>query len=87
MSNGNIKNITDVLDFLASDDSIPKNIRRGATEAKAKLMDTQEAMDVRATGAMTILDDLANDNNTPLHARTLIWKATSELERLAASAR
>ncbi|HKM09174.1 MAG TPA: UPF0147 family protein [Candidatus Methanomethylophilaceae archaeon] len=87
MSNGNIKNITDVLDFLASDDSIPRNIRRGATEAKAKLMDTKEAMDVRATGAMTVLDDLANDNNTPLHARTLIWKATSELEGLAASVR
>ena len=86
MSN-KIKNVTDVLDFLASDDSIPKNIRRGATEAKAKLMDAKEAMDVRATGAMTILDDLANDNNTPLHARTLIWKATSELEGLAASAR
>ena len=86
MSN-KIKNITDVLDFLASDDSIPKNIRRGATEAKSKLMDAKEAMDVRATGAMTILDDLANDNNTPLHARTLIWKATSELEGLAASAR
>ena len=87
MSNNKIKNITDVLDFLASDDSIPKNIRRGATEAKSKLMDAKEAMDVRATGAMTILDDLANDNNTPLHARTLIWKATSELEGLAAGAR
>ena len=86
MSN-KIKNVTDVLDFLASDDSIPKNIRRGATEAKAKLMDAKEAMDVRATGAMTILDDLANDNNTPLHARTLIWKATSDLEGLASSVR
>lgn len=87
MSNTDIKNITDVLDFLASDDSIPKNIRRGASEAKTRLLDAKEAMDVRATGAMTILDDLANDNNTPLHARTLIWKATSELEGLAASAR
>lgn len=87
MSSADIKNITDVLDFLANDDSIPKNIRRGATEAKTRLLDTAEALDVRATGAMTILDDLANDNNTPLHARTLIWKATSELEGLAASVR
>ncbi|MGE0015475.1 MAG: UPF0147 family protein [Candidatus Methanomethylophilaceae archaeon] len=82
-----IKNITDVLDFLAGDDSIPKNIRRGASDAKARLLDEKDAMDVRATSAMMILDDLANDNNTPLHARTLIWKATSELEGLAAGSK
>lgn len=82
--NSRIKTVTDVLDFLANDDSVPKNIRRGATEAKARLLDEKDAMDVRATSAIMILDELANDNNTPLHARTLIWKATSELEGLAA---
>ena len=64
-----IKQITDVLDMLAEDTSIPRNIRKGATDAKARLLDTKEAMDVRATGAIVILDDLANDPNIPLHGR------------------
>jgi uncharacterized protein (UPF0147 family) len=85
MTDNRIKTVTEVLDFLANDDSIPQNIRRGATEAKARLLDGKDAMDVRATSAIMILDDLANDNSTPLHARTLIWKATSELEGIAAN--
>ncbi len=75
-----IKQIADGLDMLAEDTSIPRNIRKGATEAKAKLLDAKEAMDVRATGAIVILDDLANDPNIPLHGRTIIWNVISQLE-------
>ena len=91
-----IKQITDVLDMLAEDTSIPRNIRKGATDAKARLLDTKEAMDVRATGAIVILDDLANDPNIPLHVddlandpniplhgRTIIWNVISQLEVLS----
>ena len=74
------KQITDVLDMLAEDTSIPRNIRKGATDAKTRLLDTKEAMDVRATSAIVILDDLANDPNIPLHGRTLIWNVISQLE-------
>ena len=66
-----IKQITDVLDMLAEDTSIPR------------LLDTKEAMDVRATGAIVILDDLANDPNIPLHGRTIIWNVISQLEVLS----
>ena len=82
-----IKQITDVLDMLAEDTSIPRNIRKGATDAKARLLDTKEAMDVRATGAIVILDDLANDPNIPLHGRTIIWNVISQLEVLHQPAR
>lgn len=78
-----IKQITDVLDMLAEDTSIPRNIRKGAIDAKARLLDTKEAMDVRATGAIVILDDLANDPNIPLHGRTIIWNVISQLEVLS----
>ncbi len=78
-----IKQVTDVLDMLAEDTSIPRNIRKGATDAKARLLDTKEAMDVRATGAIVILDDLANDPNIPLHGRTIIWNVISQLEVLS----
>jgi len=79
-----IKHVIDILDNLAEDTSVPRNIRKGATDAKARLMDTKNAMDVRATSAIIILDDLANDPNIPLHGRTLIWNVISQLEVLNA---
>jgi uncharacterized protein (UPF0147 family) len=78
-----VKHVIDVLDNLAEDTSVPRNIRKGATDAKARLMDTKNAMDVRATSAIIILDDLANDPNIPLHGRTLIWNIISQLEVLS----
>jgi uncharacterized protein (UPF0147 family) len=80
-----IKQITDILDILADDNSVPRNIRKGAADAKVRLLDTKDAMDVRATSAIMILDDLANDPNIPLHGRTLIWNVISQLEILSRS--
>jgi len=74
-----IKQIVDVLDQLAEDTTVPRNIRRGATDAKTNLLKVG-ALDVRVASAITILDDLANDPNIPLHGRTQIWNLISQLE-------
>ncbi|MDD3379424.1 MAG: UPF0147 family protein [Candidatus Methanomethylophilaceae archaeon] len=87
MAADKIKQIVDVLDMLAEDTSVPRNIRKGASDAKAKLLDNKEALDVRATSAMIILDDLANDPNIPLHGRTLIWNVISQLEMVSNQSR
>ena len=75
-----LRQITEVLDQLAEDTSVPRNIRRGAKDAKEKLLGTKDATDVRVAGAIYILDELANDPNIPLHGRTLIWNIISQLE-------
>ena len=77
-----LKQIIDVLDQLSEDTSVPRNIRRGATSAKERLLQTKDALDVRAASAIFILDDLANDPNIPLHGRTLIWNIISQLETI-----
>jgi uncharacterized protein len=77
--------ILEVLDQLADDTSVPRNIRRGATEAKAKL-EQNVALDVRVAGAIGKLDDLANDPNIPMHGRTIIYRIITELENLLAAA-
>jgi len=77
---GRLRQIMGVLDQLAEDTSVPRNIRRGATEAKDRLLRKDEALDVRVAGANFILDELANDPNIPLHGRTLIWNIMSQLE-------
>lgn len=79
-----IKQMTDVMDQLIEDNSVPRNIRRGADNAKKTLLKAGEALDVRVAGAVSILDDLANDPNIPLHGRTLIWNIISSLETMTA---
>jgi len=75
-----LKQIMDVLDQLAEDTSVPRNIRRGAADAKERLTNKNEALDIRSASAVMILDELANDPNIPLHGRTLIWNIISQLE-------
>jgi len=75
-----LRQIMEVLDQLAEDTSVPRNIRRGAADAKERLLRKNEALDVRSASAIMILDELANDPNIPLHGRTLIWNIISQLE-------
>jgi uncharacterized protein (UPF0147 family) len=81
-SDGRLKQIMDVLDQLAEDTSVPRNIRRGANDAKTVLNKAADAMDVRVASAVYILDELANDPNIPLHGRTQIWNILSQLSQL-----
>lgn len=83
-SEDRLRQVTTVIDQLIEDTSVPRNIRRGADDAKKRLLDTNEAMDIRVAGAVSILDDLANDPNIPLHGRTIIWNIISGLESISA---
>ncbi len=77
-----LRQVMDVLDMLAEDTSVPRNIRRGATEAKDLLLKEEDALDVRVASAIFMMDELANDPNIPLHGRTLIWNIISQLETI-----
>ena len=78
-----IAQICDGLSMLNEDNSIPRNIRRGAEEVKNVLVNGSDPLDVRVATATSRLDELANDPNIPLHGRTLIWNIMSRLEELA----
>jgi uncharacterized protein (UPF0147 family) len=79
-----INQIIAILDELAEDTSVPRNIRRGAVESKELLLNNDQALDLRTASATMILDDLANDPNIPLHGRTLIWNIINMLAQLEA---
>lgn len=84
MSNDDkIEQIVNGLNMISEDNSIPRNIRRGADEVKQILYKSADPIDLRVASATSILDDLANDPNIPLHGRTLIWNIMSRLEELA----
>jgi uncharacterized protein len=75
--------ICDGLNMISEDNSIPRNIRRGAEEVKQILLNKANPIDLRVASASSMLDELANDPNIPLHGRTLIWNIMSRLEELA----
>jgi len=77
-----LKQVIVVLEQLSEDTSVPKNIRKGANNAKVTLLRASEALDVRTASAVFILDELANDPNIPLHGRTQIWGIISQLETI-----
>jgi len=81
-SDEKLRQVMDVLDQLAEDTSVPRNIRRGASEAKDLLLKEEDALDVRVASAVFMMDELANDPNIPLHGRTLIWNIISQLETI-----
>jgi hypothetical protein len=76
-----------VMDQLIEDTSVPRNIRRGADSAKKALLNKTNALDVRISSAVSVLDELANDPNIPLHGRTIIWNIISGLETIARAAK
>lgn len=78
-----IEQVCDGLNMISEDNSIPRNIRRGADEVKQILLNETDPIDLRVATATSILDELANDPNIPLHGRTLIWNIMSRLEELA----
>jgi uncharacterized protein (UPF0147 family) len=78
-----IKQSVDILTRIIEDDSVPRNIRRAADEAKSRLLNKEESEAVRAAYVISILDDISNDPNIPLHTRTLIWNIASQLEKVS----
>ncbi|HID80406.1 MAG TPA: UPF0147 family protein [Ignisphaera sp.] len=65
---------------IVNDSSIPRNIRRAATQAVRALSDRSLSPAVRAANAIGVLDEVSQDPNMPVHARTLLWSAITILE-------
>lgn len=67
------------LEQLINDTSVPRNIRKAAEDSIA-LLGKDEEPTLKASSVISILDDISNDPNIPIHARILVWNILSELE-------
>ncbi|MFX1250774.1 MAG: UPF0147 family protein [Promethearchaeota archaeon] len=67
---------------IAQNNSIPKNVRRTASEAYKSLdpMADDETPAVLANRGISILDEISQILNCPMYARTKIWQVVSILE-------
>ena len=69
-----------LLEEVVNDRTIPKNIRSAAENSKSVLNST-DAMELKISTAIHNLDDIINDPNMPMYARTKIWNIVSMLEQ------
>ncbi len=77
------KQVIHILTSISEDTSVPRNIRRAANEAIASMEDEKiDSLAIRASNAISILDEISQDPNCPLYARTKIWNAVSVLETI-----
>ena len=65
---------------LGDDSGVPRNIRKGASDAVSHLMNTSKPVDLRISNAINILDELSNDPNIPMESWSTIMQILSDLE-------
>ncbi len=70
-----------LFDMLVSDTSVPRNVRAKLTTARDRLKSGDD-FSTKVSSAVYALDEVSNDINMPMHARTLVWNLLSELETL-----
>ncbi len=81
-SDAQLKQVAEIMTRLAEDTSVPRNIRRAANEAREAALKKEGEPVVKAASARIILEEISNDPNMPVHARTMIWNALSILETI-----
>ena len=45
-------------------------------------MDEKEDLGMKVSSVQYLLDEISNDRNLPMHARTIIWNIASDLETI-----
>lgn len=77
----NLSPVSEMLEAIVNDRTVPKNIRAAAEEAKTAI-DGAAAIELKISTAISLLDDIINDSNMPMYTRTQIWNIVSTLEQM-----
>ena len=77
-----IKQAMEVLGIVSEDTTTPRNIRRAAKQSIEALQLTQNTLAVRASSAISILDEILQDPNMPPYTRVKLWNVMSLLEAI-----
>jgi len=71
-----------VLSSVSEDSTTPRNIRRAAKEAIEVLQNTGFTSAVRASNAVSRLDEILQDPNMPPYTRVKLWNVMSLVEAI-----
>lgn len=76
-----VAEVIELINVVAEDTSVPKNIRRALVEARDRLKSSDE-ISTRVGAAVYSIEAVSEDINMPMHARTQIWTILSALESI-----
>ncbi|MEK6954188.1 MAG: UPF0147 family protein [Candidatus Micrarchaeota archaeon] len=76
-----LEKISQMLELMVTDTSIPRNVRSNLQNAQQKLKGGTDP-DLAIGSVIYTLDEVSSDINLPMHARTMIWNLMSELESM-----
>jgi uncharacterized protein (UPF0147 family) len=71
-----------VLGQVSEDSTTPRNIRRAAKNAMDALQSAEFTPAVRASNAISLLDDILQDPNMPPYSRVKLWNVMSLIEAI-----
>lgn len=74
------ENVIPLIEQIANDRSVPRNIRTKCEESIKILKDEKQDVAIRSNTVISTLDDISNDPNIPTYTRTQIWNIVSLLE-------
>jgi len=77
-----IKQALVVLGTVSDDNTTPRNIRRAAKDAMNALQTTEFTPAVKASNAISMLDEILQDPNMPPYTRVKLWNVMSLLEAI-----
>jgi len=77
-----IKQASVILGQVSEDTTTPRNIRRAAKESMSVLQLTEDTPAVRASNAISTLDEILQDPNMPPYTRVKLWNVMSLLEAI-----
>lgn len=77
-----IKQALFVLGEVSEDSTTPRNIRRAAKEAITALQPGEYTPAVRASNAISLLDEILQDPNMPPYTRVKLWNVMSFIEAI-----
>ena len=76
-----MQQLLDLMDEVANDRGVPRNIRAAVEEAMQKISGKQPKVEDFSM-AIYRLDDISNDINMPSHTRTDLWEVISKIEAI-----
>ena len=81
MPESQVKDIMELMETVINDPSIPKNIRKNVLEARDRLAGNED-LAAKVSSAIHSIEEISEDINMPMHARTQIWTIMSALESM-----
>jgi len=77
-----IKQALAILGKVSEDTTVPRNIRRAAKDSMNALQQKDLTPAVRASNAISVLDEISQDPNMPPYCRVSLWNAVSVIEAI-----